>query len=478
MSAEPQHLADVNESARAMPVAANVRQLSIAQLLKRATRILGVFIAARLLGVDRFGVYALILTVTELIAVLSGAGYVDFLTREIAKNPSLARALTSRVILLRLTYIIPFVVSAASLLWLLRFPGATVSSVVFLCISLLPRVFGESAQGLLKGCGRFSPLPWAELLQGIVLVGAVYVLLAAGWGIHGAIVAEIASAAAGSILLVIAAYPLAAPSNRGSVAVRDLIKATWPFSIFPFIGNLYDRADVVVLSKLAGNFATGVYAIPYRIYASFQIIPASVMGAWLPVFSASEKQNAASKCRAVMKMLLLTTLAVVLLTNVLAQPLITYVLGSQYQPSVVVVRVLIWALPFAFWSYAASILLMAFHHEKVFIVTSIICSVFNVAANLMLVPRFSYMAAAVVTVATELLLVLMNSYFLRTRIGERVVPGNLGRIIVVFLPLLFSVWAVEHFEVQWTIGLIPCLLFMMYAWREGNWQWTSRSVEA
>jgi hypothetical protein len=44
--------------------------------------------------------------------------------------------------------------------------------------------------------------------------------------------------------------------------------------------------------------------------------------------------------------------------------------------------------------------------------------------------------------------------------------------------LLLSVWAVEHFEVQWTIGLIPCLLFMMYAWREGNWQWTSRSVEA
>ena len=39
-------------------------------------------------------------------------------------------------------------------------------------------------------------------------------------------------------------------------------------NVYGFMGTLYDRFDVVLLSKLAGDYATGIYSVAYRALGS------------------------------------------------------------------------------------------------------------------------------------------------------------------------------------------------------------------
>jgi O-antigen/teichoic acid export membrane protein len=121
-----------------------------------------------------------------------------------------------------------------------------------------------------------------------------------------------------------------------------------------------------------------------------------------------------------------------------------------------------------FLNFALSTLLLAAHKEKVFLWTASICTAFNVAANLMLIPRYSYLAAAAVTVATESLLLVMNFYLVRRLLGEFVFPKNAIRITIGFLAVVAAYWALGRQISQLWAGSAACLIFALLAFRTAS----------
>src|SRR5882724_10395892 len=113
-------------------VAPHARKISLSQVVKRLFRMAVLLVAARLLGVELFGTYALLLTVVEMAAMISGCGYVDFLTREIAKRPDVAWTLGVKTTQVRLAYLIPVVAIALVLLKALRFPSSLILNAALL----------------------------------------------------------------------------------------------------------------------------------------------------------------------------------------------------------------------------------------------------------------------------------------------------------------------------------------------------------
>jgi O-antigen/teichoic acid export membrane protein len=449
-------------------VAPRARLLSVSQIVRRLFRMALLFLAARLLGVETFGNYALLLTVVEMIAFISGVGYVDFLTREVAKHPGAAWPLGTRVTALRLGYIVPGLGLALLAMTALRFPSSLVANTGLLAVTLLPRAAGESAQGVLKGLRRFAPLPWIELIQGVVVLTAAVLLIHFGWGLRGVIIAEVLSAAAGATV-ALASVAGSVGAAGDAPGFRDLARSTFAFNVYPFIVNVYDRVDVVLLAKLAGSLATGIYALPYRAYGTLNIVPYGVMGALLPALSASgADQNGRNACARAMKFLYLVSLLVVLATLTFAGPVVSLLLGESYAGSIQTIKILIWAGVPMFLNFALSTLLLAAHKEKVFLWTASVCTCFNVAANLLLIPRYSYLAAAAVTVATESLLLAMNFYLVRRLLGQSVFPQDGLRITAGFIVVLAAYWALGREISQLWAGSAACLVFALLALRTAS----------
>ncbi len=442
----------------------HARLLSVSQVIRRLFRMAVLFLAARMLGVESFGAYALLLTIVEMIAIISGYGYVDFLTREVAQRPNAAWPLGKRVTQLRLSYIVPSVGLAVLALIVLHFPSSLVLNGVLLSLTLIPRAVGESAQGLLKGLRRFVPLPWIEFVQGAVVVAVAPIMILEGLGTRGLIAAEILGAIGGAAIAiwsVAGRLDFAGSDPRG---FRDLLRSTFAFNAYPFIVNVYDRLDVVLLSKLAGNFATGIYSLPYRAFATLQIIPYSVMGALLPVFSSSQtKHNTPQTCSSVMRFLYLAALLIAFLTLTFAGPVILRLLGRSYEKSIITIQILVWAAIPAFLNFALNTVFLAAGKEKVFLWTASVCTIFNIVANLLLIPRFSFIGAAVVTVLTECLLLAQNLYLVKKFMGQVVLPKDGLKITAVFAGLLAGFWLLQRGVPRLWAGFLACVAFAIFA---------------
>src|SRR5262249_39023530 len=142
---------------------------------------------------------------------------------------------------------------------------------------------------------------------------------------------------------------------------------------------------------------------------------------------------------------------------------IVFVLGQSYADSIVTITILVWAAVPSFLNFALNTLLLSAHKEKAFLVTATVCTVFNITANLLLIPRYSFMAAAGVTVATECLLLAQNFYLVRRLIGRLVLPAGGLMITATFVLVLAGFWALQRGIPQMWAGSLACIVFAAFA---------------
>ncbi len=109
-------------------------------------------------------------------------------------------------------------------------------------------------------------------------------LLILGGHLKTVIATEIAAATIGGGVAIAVCVQFRT-AERIQLVWGQLVRRTLVFNLYPFTTNLYDRIDVVMLSKLAGNYATGIYSVAYRGFGTLQLIPYSILYSVLPSIS-------------------------------------------------------------------------------------------------------------------------------------------------------------------------------------------------
>ncbi len=111
---------------------------------------------ARALGPTGFGVYALIFAVVELLAMVSGVGYAEYLTREAAKDERAGWGLASQLTILRIAIAIPVAAVAMGILWIMHYSGLVLAGFAWMVLTIAPRALNEGSS---RGIARHSSLP-------------------------------------------------------------------------------------------------------------------------------------------------------------------------------------------------------------------------------------------------------------------------------------------------------------------------------
>jgi O-antigen/teichoic acid export membrane protein len=452
--------------------------LSASQVARRVFRALFLLLAARLLGPEVFGLYVLIFTVMELLALISGAGFADYLTREVAKSPNSAYRLLFQITQLRLVYLMLLAAIVIPGLSLLKYSPYVVRNAALLSVTLVPRAIAESSQGIIRAMHRFSLIFWIELLQGMVLLGTGGLLLIRGWGLRGVIWADIASIVLGALVALPIALRLSPNRTRNTSGWRQTIRDTFVFNLYPLIVNTYDRVDVVLLSKLVGNAAVGIYSLPYRLYAALSILPYGIMGTLLPSLSKSSwGQDEKKRCSIAMQLLYAAALFLILASMLLADVLVRSILGPGYHDSAAVLKILAWATIPTFMNYALNIFLLARNQERVFLRTAAVCTVLNISANLVLIPRYSYFAAAAVTILTEIVLLGQNVFLIHKSVGYVPMPRRLLWNTVAFAVTSIAAYGTALYLPAIAVTPTALAIFAAYLYAANGFVWSNTSKD-
>jgi O-antigen/teichoic acid export membrane protein len=457
----------LTDQAGITPKLSHAGLLMASQVAKWSLRLIFVLVLARALGPKELGVYALLFTVVEFLAVASGAGYADYLTREAAKDARVGWGLAFQLVCLRIAIAVPVALIEIGILSLIRYPHTVLVGTAWMALAIIPRSLSEAVQGVLRGVHRYSSYLVIEIVFGGSLVAGAVVLFVRHGRLGMAITVEVLAAMAAGLAGLAFAHEFRT-RERIHIKGLDLVKKSAVFNVYSLIGNLYDRFDVVLLSKLAGDYATGIYSVAYRALNMTQVVGYGVLYSLLPALSRNAMRRVEQRrLERALGLLLSVAFFILLATIVFARPAVALVLGPQYADSAKALKILIWSVLFRYANYALNIALLAAGRERVFVATSLTCLAVNLAGNLLLIPRFGWQAAAAMTIVTEVVLLVQNVYWIHRTRSAVVFPGGVARTSLAFGMLLAITLVGGSLGSPLTVGTGCLVFFAAYLVRTG-----------
>jgi O-antigen/teichoic acid export membrane protein len=369
---------------------------------------LSLWLIARPLSVEEFGLFMANWGLAAQVAVLAGFGLDTWLLREATREPlgvALGRALLTKaflwVILLPLIAIVaPAVRPASYRASLLLLAGIAWSATTFV---------NAVASGL-QGAKR-AELAGA-LRAGLSSVALVFVSVASLMRPSATTFMEArAIAAVVSLILITATL---CQQKRACIRPTSLALCEgMPYVASDVFAQVCISGDIVILGLLADKRAVGVYSPASALLSFFFFVPNALYTLLIPYFSRAHSQTR----RDVGWVLLATAIAMATLGAFLGcflwtsrTPLIKLVYGPEYIEASQAVAYLSWLLVPRSVSFAMAAYLVGAGQQRARVRVQALAAGLNLALNVALIPSLGWRACALAYWATEILLACGYGY--------------------------------------------------------------------
>ncbi len=417
------------EGAEVRTVAKNSSVLMALSLLNRGIDFAFAMLRLRVLGPYGEGSYAFVIAIYGFFEVVIRFGLGTLLTRDVAQDRQNAGRYLTNVLSLRL------------LLWLLSLPALVLVAWIYASTGNLSPAEAQ-ALALFAGALLFASLSDSlssvfmafekmEVPAGIataiatakVALGALVLLPPFNWGFVGLAGVSLVMNVVQCVWLWVS-LRRHIPLERAPVdwsLQRSMARESYPLMLNHLLASIFWRIDLWLLKLLAGTVAVGIYSAGVKYLDGFNVIPSYFTLAIFPLMSRYARDSHESLVRAyklAVRLLIMVALPIAISVTVLATPLIRILGGAAYLPdSAIALTILIWSIPVGFVNSVTQYVLIAVGQQRFLTKAFVIGVSFNVLANLLLIPRFGYRGAAVVTVFSEISLLIPFYYAVRRHVA-------------------------------------------------------------
>jgi O-antigen/teichoic acid export membrane protein len=200
--------------------------------------------------------------------------------------------------------------------------------------------------------------------------------------------------------------------------IKRLFVLTAPFALLTLF-SIYNRIDGLLLPHLRNFTENGYYSAAYKFWDTLAYIPGVIGISLYPFFAQTLKQNDIETTKKGLETYSRYMIAVALPMTVgafaLAKPLTVAFFGSDFLPAASALWLLVAAVSVLFIYTPANSIMVSQLTKKATKITGYNL-LFNIAANLVLIPIFGFVAAAAITVASETIQMLGYSYSIKKNI--------------------------------------------------------------
>lgn len=181
---------------------------------------------------------------------------------------------------------------------------------------------------------------------------------------------------------------------------RKIFRESWPLGLTSIFIFTYHRIDQVMLFHMKGADSVGSYSVAVKLAESFNIIPIALMVPLLPLMSkyfTTSKENFEKIYQLSFKYLLLFIVPVAVSMTIFSSSIISFLYGKQFLSSSPVLSILIWAEVFVFMGVVNNTILIATNRQIIDPLFTGTSALVNIALNLILIPRYGFVGAAIAT---------------------------------------------------------------------------------
>ncbi len=463
-------------------VAFNTAVQVASKVIGTVVSLAAVALITRYLGSFGFGHYTTAITFVTFFSIAGDFGLTLVTTQLLSKPGVDQRKILNNVFTFRL-------LSAAAVLILapitvIFFPydpivkqGVIIASLTFFSI-LLNQVFVSLFQKEL----RADRLAISEVLSRFLILGLTIVAVWYDWGMSGVLWAM----AAGNIGNIILNYYFA----RRFVKIgfdfdwelwRDILKRSWPLMVTIVLNLVYLKTDVLLLSLYKSPIDVGFYGAAYKVIDVLVTIPFMLGGTVLPILAmrwqAGEKEDYRRAWQKIFDASSLLAWPAVAGGLMLATPIMVIVAGEEFAAAGPILRILIFAVAGVFFGSLFSHTMISFGKQRRLIGSYIFTALSSLILYLILIPKFSYIGAAWVTVYSEVAITLCAWYLVRQESGLRaqftvsvksIVAAAIMALVLYFNPLSTqTALGITASVILGALVYVLCLfLLKTFSWKE------------
>lgn len=192
------------------------------------------------------------------------------------------------------------------------------------------------------------------------------------------------------------------------VVWQDIMRRSWPLVITIILNLVYLKADILILSLFHSQAAVGLYGAAYRVIDTLVAIPFLIGGTVLPILAtrwqANNRELFQKMWQKIFDMSAVIAWPLVVGGFILATPIMRLVSGDEFEPAGPILKILIFAVGFIFFSSFFGYTMISFDRQKQLIAVYLITAITSLGFYFIFIPKFSYTAAAWITVYSEVIM--------------------------------------------------------------------------
>ena len=203
---------------------------------------------------------------------------------------------------------------------------------------------------------------------------------------------------------------------------NNLLIGSLPLGLMFIFSQINFKADAILLSVLRIPLKIGlnniesvaVYSLPYKIFEVALVLPTFFMNSIYPIF-VTKLIHGKNDFRLAFSGTLKYMLGLGLVTSIamyVSAPLVVNILGgTQFIQSVEVLKILSLGLFIFFLTQPIAYLIVTLDKQRYLPPIYLVSAIFNVTANLIFIPKYSFYASAYITWISEALILAMLIVF-------------------------------------------------------------------
>ncbi|MFC1755941.1 flippase [Patescibacteria group bacterium] len=410
----------MNKEKTTYKIASNTAYQIIGKVATMSITILATILITRFYGREAYGEFSLMQGWPALVFIIVDFGLNAIATRELSKDFSKANKYIGNILILRLLISLFFIISLGIALAFFPYSESLRLGIRLCLLLILTQSLFTTTNIVFQTKLRYD-LSTISLVSGyMVILGAIlafsYFKLSVVW-------VSFSYVLGGIVTFLIALRFLATLGVKPEFKIdKDIIKnllwQTLPIGIMFIFSQLNFKEDEILLSvmKLPTKFglnnteSVAVYALPYKIFEVALVVPTFFMNAVYPVMVRHMTESSKK-----LKKTFLNTMGVLVIAGigaglagiVFSKLAINLLGGAEFYQSITILKILLGGLVFYYITQPISWLIVTLGKQKYLPYVYLIAAVFNLAMNLVFIPKYSFYAAAVVTHTSEVLILIM-----------------------------------------------------------------------
>ncbi|MEW6407228.1 MAG: flippase [Patescibacteria group bacterium] len=406
--------------------------LLIARSVFKAFMAAMTIVLARFLGVENFGIYSTAVAFAAIFLVFNDLGMNTYLIREGSRDKTKLPVLFGNglVIELIMSLILYFAIVVAAII--LKYPPQVISLISLIAIATLIYEGRKIFEGVFCVNLKFKIIGWQQIFYSVLLFILTLLVVLKNPDLKNIAYVQIFVSVVILLFFIFILLKFLKPKVVLS-QIYPMLTGAFAFCLSHFFFIIYFQTDTVILSIFKDSHDVGLYSAVYRLVVAIFIFSQIILQTCMPVIyriAMSEREKLKRIYRVLVKYLGTFGLAASCGLFFLAKPIVLLAYGKKYEGAIIILQILAWFIFLKFLSSVFSTYLLSTSKQNRRAAIQGVAAFLNLVLNLILIPKFGFIAAAATTLFSEFFLAAVY-YIITTRDFKE-------KMIFLFLPVLKS----------------------------------------